>query len=224
MYCGCQNRVPWGERVAAHPESRRAWGDPAVGSSSKKGRCLEQTCGQWSRCFQPAGSVPAIDCALVRRGASVGRRADAAGHAVHAGDEFQVFAQRQILPDEKRCVPIADMALDLAGMAKDVEAEGAASSLSGVKSAQMRIGRSLAAAGGPQRNPKISAPPFNARALTAWCRRRLVQALDAMIPRRLRCHRSALGKETAIGCPGEPRREAGSGSPPQVTAWRGLIE
>src|SRR5438552_2073316 len=47
----------------------------------------------------------------------------AVAHAVHASDEIQIFANRQVFPERKALGHVAHVALDFLGLAQDVVAQ-----------------------------------------------------------------------------------------------------
>ena len=136
--------------------------------------------------------------------------APALGHAVHAGDEVQVLAQGQILPERKPLRHVADVTLDLFGLAQNIVTE--TRSLSAVRSqqsAEHAYRRGLAAAVGTEKTEDFSSPhrqrEIPDRVVVAEV---LVQAShvdDHVGVRRL--HRQ-LGKTTSTGWPGLSRMAA----------------
>ena len=112
-------------------KSRRAPGStPAVGSSSSSssGWCSMQAASA-RRCFQPPDSDPASCVARPPRPRpSIARSTACAAlrHAVDAGDEVEVLADRQVFPEREALRHVADAALDLAALLADVVAEAGA--------------------------------------------------------------------------------------------------
>ena len=145
-------------------KSRRAFGStPAVGSSSSSscGSCNRHAASA-SRCFQPPDSEPASWFARRRESQLSERLVDArraVGHAVHARDKAQVLADRQVFPERKTLRHVADVALDLPGLAPDVVAEaGAFAAVGRQQAAQHADRRRLAAAVRAEEAEDLAAP------------------------------------------------------------------
>ena len=86
------------------------------------------------------------------------RGAAGVGHAIEPGDEFQILAHRQILVQRKALRHVADLALDLVGVAADIVAQ--TRSLAAVgrqQAAQHADGGGLAAAVRPEKAVDLAA-------------------------------------------------------------------
>src|SRR6202158_1160278 len=103
-------------------KSRSALGStPAVGSSSnsKAGECKRHAARARGCLHTPGKLIAALGESHVCE-----RLVDmtpALAHAIHAGDEVQVLAQGQIFPEGKPLRHVADVALDLLGLAERSE-------------------------------------------------------------------------------------------------------
>src|SRR5204863_1126843 len=83
----------------------------------------------------------------------------AIAHAVHARDEVQIFADRQVFPERKPLRHVTDMALDFLGFPQDVVTEtGAFATVRREETAQHPDRRRLAAAVGAQKAEYLAAP------------------------------------------------------------------
>jgi hypothetical protein len=82
----------------------------------------------------------------------VARGAACIAHTIEPGDEFQILPHRQILVQRKALRHVADLALDLVGVAADVVAEtGALAAVGRQQAAEHADGRGLAASVGAEK-------------------------------------------------------------------------
>ena len=137
-------------------KSRRALGStPAVGSSSSSSCGLGKRAGAERQPLLPAAGKLAGELLLAAFQAEpldhVARGAARVAHAVEPRDEFQVLAHRKILIQAEALRHVADLALDLVGVAADVVAEaGALAAVGRQQAAEHADGGGLAGAVGAE--------------------------------------------------------------------------
>ena len=125
-------------------------------------RLVQQARGERQALLPAAGQLAGELVARDRRGRAARappRRACAPSSiAVHARDEAQVLADRQVLPEREALRHVADVALDRLGLAPDVEAEARALAAVGRQQpAEHPDRRGLAAAVGPEEAEDLAA-------------------------------------------------------------------
>ena len=130
-------------------------------------------------------------------------------HAVDAGDEVEVLADREVLPEREALRHVADAPLDLAALLDDVVAEAGAGAGVGRQQPAYDADRGrLAAAVGPEEAEDLAAPDLQRQVVDDMLvAEALVQPANIDGPGLGRCAHCGV---TDTGCPGR-RRAALSG-------------